>query len=203
MKWNELFFDLITLWVTIDPIGTVPVYLAVTKEMTPAQRRRAAIRATVIATGILTAFLYLGQYLLAWMRIELFSFQIAGGIVLFLFALSMIFSKDSDNGTSTDPDRDVAVFPLAMPSIASPGAMLAVVVLANNNKNSFFEETATCGVLLVVLLVTLAFMLLGERIVSLIGRSGLNILARVMGMILAAAAVQMVISAINKEPGPG
>src|SRR5439155_6390986 len=87
MSWNELLFDFVTLWVTVDPIGTVPLYLAVTKEMPAKARRRAAVRATIIAFLLLAAFLYFGQLLLRMMRIELLSFQIAGGIVLFLFSL--------------------------------------------------------------------------------------------------------------------
>src|SRR6266705_2258415 len=97
MTWNELLFDFVTLWVTVDPIGTVPLYLAVTKEMPAKDRRRAAVRATIIAFLLLAAFLYFGQLLLRMMRIELLSFQIAGGIVLFLFSLTMIFDKGSSH----------------------------------------------------------------------------------------------------------
>ncbi|HEY1921829.1 MAG TPA: MarC family protein [Tepidisphaeraceae bacterium] len=203
MNWHELFFDLITLWVTIDPIGTLPVFLSVTKRMNAAKRKSAAIRASIIAFAILAGFLYLGQYLLEEMRIELLSFQIAGGIILFLFALSMIFEK----GSSSEPDdhegQDVAVFPLAMPSIATPGALLTVVVLTDNNTHSFFEESLTCGVMVFVLLINLALMLLSNRIVLLLGRAGLSVLSRVMGIILASAAVEMVYSALKGQLGPG
>jgi multiple antibiotic resistance protein len=208
MTWHELFFDLITLWVTIDPIGTLPVYLSVTRGMTAARRKAAAFRASFIAFAILAGFLYLGQHLLEAMRIELLSFQISGGIILFLFALTMIFEKESSEkeyaaDIKPDDGRDVAVFPLAMPSIATPGALLTVVVLTGNNTHSFFQETATCAVMLLVLVANLLLMLLGNRIVSLVGRSGLSVLSRVMGMILAAAAVQMVYSGIRGELGPG
>ena len=202
MSLNELLFDFVTLWVTIDPIGTVPLYLSVTKELSPRARRGAAIRATAVAFILLAAFLYLGQYLLEVMRIELLSFQIAGGIVLFLFSLTMIFDRgapESGNGSG----HDVAIFPLAMPSIASPGALLAVVVLTDNNTHNLFQETLTCGVLVLVLVITLVLMLLAEPILRLIGRSGANILIRVMGMMLSAVAVQMVYSAIKGQLGPG
>jgi multiple antibiotic resistance protein len=203
MTWNELLFDFVTLWVTIDPIGTLPIYLSVTKNLSAEGRRRTAIRASMIAFGILAGFLYLGQYLLEQMRIELLSFQIAGGIVLFLFALTMIFERESGGELSPERGHDVAVFPLAMPSIATPGALLSVVVLTDNNTHNFLQETATCGVMVLVLVANLILMLLGERIVRMIGRSGLNILSRVMGMILAAVAVQMVYSALKGELGPG
>jgi multiple antibiotic resistance protein len=193
----------VTLWVMVDPLGTVPLYLSVTKDMTSVARKRAAMRATVIAFFLLAGFLYLGQNLLEAMRIELLSFQIAGGIVLFLFALTMIFEKGSGHDVPTGDGHDVAVFPLAMPSIATPGALLAVVVLTDNNNTSFLQETITCAVMVLVLVATLILMLLGDRIVGLIGRSGTNILSRVMGMILAAVAVQMVYSAFHGQLGPG
>jgi len=137
------------------------------------------------------------------MRIEMLSFQIAGGIVLFLFALSMIFEKSSASPETPDAGHDVAVFPLAMPSIATPGALLSVVVLTDNNTHNFFQETLTCGVLVLVLGMTLALMLLSDKLIEIIGRSGANILSRVMGMILSAVAVEMVYSAIKGQLGPG
>ena len=203
MTWNELLFDLVTLWVTIDPLGTVPLYLSVTKHLSAAERRRAAVRATIISFVLLAGFLYLGQYLLEYMRIELLSFQIAGGIVLFLFALSMIFEKDHDHDARTPEGHDVAVFPLAMPSIATPGAMLAVVVLTDNNTHSFMEQTLTCGVMAIVLIATLVLMLLAGRILKLIGPAGANVLSRVMGLILSSVAVEMVYSAFKGKLGPG
>jgi multiple antibiotic resistance protein len=203
MTWNELLFDFVTIWVTVDPIGTVPLYLSVTKDMTSAARKRAAIRGTILAFLLLAGFLYLGQYLLEAMRIEMLSFQIAGGIVLFLFALTMIFGRDLTDHSAEDAAGDVAVFPLAMPSIATPGALLSVVVLTDNNTHSFFQESLTCAVMALVLIATLILMLLGDWIMRLIGRSGANILSRVMGMILAAAAVEMVYSAFHGQLGPG
>ena len=203
MSWNELFFDFVTLWVTIDPLGTVPLYLSVTKHLPAKERKRAAMRATIISFFLLAAFLYLGQMILNVMRIELLSFQIAGGIILFLFALSMIFAKENPNDAPPDKGHDVAVFPLAMPSIATPGALLSVVVLTDNNTHSLLQQTMTCGVMVLVLVATLVLMLLGDRILTLIGRSGANILSRVMGLILSAVAVQMVYSAMKGELGPG
>jgi multiple antibiotic resistance protein len=203
MTWNELFFDFVTLWVTIDPLGTVPLYLSVTKHLSAAERKRAAVRATIISFFLLAAFLYFGEIILNVMHIGLLSFQIAGGIVLFLFALSMIFAKESPNSAPSEKGHDVAVFPLAMPSIATPGAMLSVVVLTDNNTHSLLEQTMTCGVMALVLITTLTLMLLSDRIITLIGHSGANILSRVMGLILSAVAVQMVFSALKGELGPG
>jgi multiple antibiotic resistance protein len=203
MSRDELLCDFVTLWVTVDPLGTVPLYLSVTKDMTAAARKRAAVRATIIAFLLLAGFLYLGQYVLEEMRIEMLSFQIAGGIVLFLFALTMIFEKSSGYSAPTDGGHDVAIFLLAMPSIATPGALLSVVVLTDNNTHNILQQTATCVVMGSVLFLTLVLMLLGDRLIGLIGRSGASVLSRVMGMILAAVAVQMVYSAFHGALGPG
>ena len=203
MSWNELLFDFVTLWVTIDPIGTLPLYLSVTKHLSSEARRAAAFRASFIAFGILAGFLFFGQLVLHEMRIELLSFQIAGGIVLFLFALTMIFERQSGNEPPPEKGHDVAIFPLAMPSIATPGALLSVVVLTDNNTHDLAQQGITCAVMVLVLAINLVLMLLGDRIVGVIGRSGLNIMSRVMGMLLAAVAVQMVYSAVKGELGPG
>ena len=197
MSASELLFQLVTLWVSVDPVGTVPLFLAVTKDLNAVNRRRAAIRATVISFCVLTGFLYLGQYLLDVLRIDLVSFQVAGGIVLFLFALSMIFADSSVNKAAAEAGHDVAVFPLAMPSIATPGAMLAVVVLTDNDRYTLGQQTITLGLLAVVLAATLILMLLANRVVDWIGQSGANVLSRVMGIILASVAVQMVFSALK------
>jgi multiple antibiotic resistance protein len=198
VSWNKILFDFVTLWVVIDPLGTVPLFLSLTKELTPQKRRAVAIRAITIAFFILAGFLYLGQFVLEAMRIELPSFQIAGGIVLFLFALSMIFANSSVNRAPAEDEHDLAIFPLAMPSIATPGALLSVVLLTDNAHNTLLQQTVTCGVMALVLALTLGLLLMGNRIIAWIGQSGANIMSRVMGMILAAVAVQMVYAAIKE-----
>lgn len=194
---EKIFFDIVTLWVTVDPIGTLPVFVGLTHELDAAARRRAAVKSVLIAAGILMVFLVLGEYLLAALRIRLFSFQVAGGVVLFLFALTMIFGKaPTDKATGPEAGHDIAVFPLAMPSIATPGAMLAVVLLTDNSRFSIGEQVQTSVALVVVLGAQLGLLLSANPIMRVIGRSGANILSRVMGMILAAAAVETVVSAL-------
>ncbi|HEU4517899.1 MAG TPA: MarC family protein [Microvirga sp.] len=201
MDWSSVFQEFVKIWVVVDPIGTVPVFLAVTVGMTAAARRRVAVKASLTAAGILMFFLVLGQFLLDALEIRLDSFQIAGGIVLFLFALTMIFGPSKPEAeASLEPeggDRGVAVFPLAVPSIASPGAMLAVVVLTDNNRFSFPEQAVTATVMLFCVGVTCALMLLAGPINRVIGSGGASIISRVMGIILAAVAVDGVLGAIS------
>lgn len=181
----------ITFFAVVDPIGTVPVFIAVTSRFDVKARRRIAFVATLAAAGILLFFVVVGELILAAMSIPLSAFQVAGGIVLFLFALIMIFgeSKPDEEIRLARDHRETAIFPLAVPSIASPGAMLAAVLLTENARYSVWEQTQTFLVLVGVLITTCILMLMAEPINKLIGNSGASVVSRVMGLILAAVAM--------------
>ena len=199
MTLDDYIREFVTVWVVVDPIGTVPVFIAVTATMSSKERRGVAFRAALISALILLAFIVGGQLLLEALEISLVSFQIAGGIVLFLFALQMIFGPgkpESELSENRPSKEDVAVFPLAVPSLASPGAMLAVVVLTDNNRFSITEQAITTGVVMLVILGALVLMLAAGFINRVIGISGASILSRVMGLILAAVAVDNVRDAL-------
>ena len=198
---QEIFEQFVTLWVVIDPIGTVPVFVAVTASIDASKRTGVAIHAALLAICVLMFFLLAGQFLIDALGISLPAFQIAGGLILFLFALTMIFGDSKPDqevhaAGSGDEQTSPAVFPLAVPSLASPGAMLAVVLLTDNNRFSFAEQAVTAGILVAVVGVALVFMLLAAPILKLIGTSGAAIVSRVMGMILASVAVDNVINAV-------
>lgn len=196
----------VTLWVVIDPIGTIPVFIAVTAAMSASERRATALKATVASIGVLLFFLVLGQILIDALGISLLSFQAAGGIILFLFALTMIFGepKHEADTRTTEANEDmaeaerpsVAIFPLAVPSLASPGAMLAIVLLTDNTSTSLPDQALTAAVMICVLLAAYVCMLLADPIIRLIGISGAAIVSRVMGMILASVAADAVLSAL-------
>ncbi|WP_108879887.1 MarC family protein [Anderseniella sp. Alg231-50] len=198
---QAIFEQFVTLWVVIDPIGTIPVFVAVTASIEAKKRNRVAVHAAVLAICVLMFFLVAGQFLIDALGIGLPAFQIAGGLILFLFALTMIFgdSKPKQEISKLEAEEEPespAVFPLAVPSLASPGAMLAVVLLTDNNRFSFAEQAVTAGILVAVVGVALVLMLMAAPILKLIGTSGAAIVSRVMGMILAAVAVDNVISAV-------
>ncbi|WP_146345354.1 MarC family protein [Phaeobacter marinintestinus] len=199
---SSLIEQFVTLWVVIDPIGTIPVFIAVTAALSSGDRRKAAFQAALVSAGILMFFLVFGQLLIDALDIGLNSFQVAGGVVLFLFALTMIFGEskpDSDTKLSESEVSDKpnpAIFPLAVPSIASPGAMLAIVMLTDNNRFSIQEQVVTAGVMLAVVGIACVLMLFADPIIRLIGHSGSAIVSRVMGMILASVAVNAVLSAM-------
>ncbi|MDR6952789.1 multiple antibiotic resistance protein [Ancylobacter sp. 3268] len=197
MNWSERLQEFVTFWVVLDPIGTLPVFLAVTAGLSPAARRKAAVLAVIIAFAVLVFFALAGHFLLNAMDVSIASFQIAGGIVLFLFALSMIHGGHTQSAhpeIDANP-MDIAVYPLAIPSIAGPGAMLAAVVLSDDARHDVTDRMLTLGTMSVVLLVTLTILLCAGFLSRLIGRGGGAIISRVMGMILAAMAIDLILSA--------
>lgn len=198
---QEIFEEFVILWVVIDPIGTIPVFIAVTAGIEASKRPKVALHAALTAAAVLMFFLVVGQFLINALGISLPAFQIAGGLVLFLFALTMIFGDSKPQSEAkaleSDPQQgSPAVFPLAVPSLASPGAMLAVVLLTDNNRFSIPEQAVTAGVALSVLAVAYILMLAAGPILKVIGVSGAAIVSRVMGMILGAVAVDHVIAAV-------
>ena len=200
MDWDTVLKEFISLWVVIDPIGSVPVFIAVTAGLSAQQQRGVAIRATVIAAAILLFFLVGGQILLEGVNIHLEAFQIAGAILLFLFALTMIFGEskiEEEKKQISGSHSHLAVFPLAVPSLASPGAMLAVVMLTDNHRYSVPEQLFTAGAMLAVLASTLILFFLTAPIQRLIGDSGASIVSRVMGLVLASVAVDNVLRGLS------
>ncbi len=197
---EEIIKQFVLLWAVIDPIGTIPVFIAVTAGISnPSMARKIAIKATLIAALVLLFFVLVGEYLLDALQIPLTAFQIAGGIVLFLFALSMIFgqSKPEEEMGMVKSHMHQSVFPLAIPSIASPGAMMAAVMLTDNHRFSLMHQGITTLIIFAVLLVTLIFMLLASRIQRIIGDAGASVISRVMGLILASIAVSAILAGFS------
>lgn len=200
----ELYISsLIYFIAVIDPVGTVPVFIAVTKDNERKSLPLIAFQATAVAFCVLLFFVVVGELILNAMKVPLPAFQIAGGIVLFLFALSMIFgeSKPDEEVRLAKSVSDQAIYPVAIPSIAGPGAMLAAVLLTENAKFNFIQQSVTVGAMVTVLLITLALMLLAGPINRVIGQSGASIISRVMGILLSSVAVTNVLGGIKLSFG--
>ncbi len=200
MDWAALARELVTLIVVIDPVGSIPVLLFAVQGVPRALHRRFALRAVAIAALVLLAFLVGGQFLLESLGLRLGSFQVAGGIILFLFAMTMIFGESKPAREIEEAERDHlagAVFPLAMPSIASPGAMLAIVILTDNHTESLADQAITAGLLMLVLLLTLGLLLAATHVHRMIGSTGASVISRVMGIVLATIAVDAVLGGFN------
>ena len=189
--------DFATLFTTINPIATLALFAGLTASFTPAERHWTALRACTYATIILVAAMTVGQWILDAIGIHMHSLKVAGGIILFLFGLQMLFGKmDAKRESSPEEGRDLAVFPLAVPCIAGPGTMMATIVLTDNDVYTVPERLQTGVVLVVVLLITYLLLLFSDGILRVIGRHGASILVRVMGLILCALAVEIVLTAL-------
>jgi multiple antibiotic resistance protein len=183
----------------IDPIGTVPVFIAVTSRLDTRTKRKVALVASLVSSVILIFFVIAGEFILTSMGIPLSAFQIAGGIVLFLFALTMIFgeSKPEEEVKLAEDHMDTAIFPLAVPSIAGPGAMLAAVLLTENSRYSVIEQAQISIAMLGVVFVSYLLMLAAGWVHGIIGTSGASVISRVMGIILAAIATSSTLAGIK------
>ena len=198
LDFDKFLQDSLITWATIDPIGTLAIFTGLTGGLDAAQRRRTAIRAVAYAAAVLVGAIVVGQLLLTAMGIRLISFQLSGGIILFLFGLQMIFGSGAANGEK-EPGHDIAVFPLAIPATATPGAILAVILLTDNSLYSIPTQAITTAIVLAVLGITLVLLLLATPIMRVLGQGGASILTRIMGMILAAFSVELVMNALGVE----
>jgi multiple antibiotic resistance protein len=203
---SELQFilgDFVLLWAVIDPIGTIPVFISASRKHNDDDQRIIALRAAAIAAGILLFFIAVGESVLGAMGVPILAFQIAGGIVLFLFALTMIFGESKPEAEKEDIRRaqDVAVFPLATPSIASPGAMMAVVLLTQRDRHTVDELIVVTLLMFLVIGAAYILMRCAGPIMRIIGEGGANVVSRVMGMILASVAATQVLEGIKQYFG--
>ena len=196
---NEIIKSFVTFFTVIDPIGSIPVFIAVTASVSKEDKSKIALKAALISAGVLLFFIIIGEIILNAIDVPLPTFQIAGGIVLFLFALTMIFgeSKPQSEVQQLEKSHDMAVFPLAMPSLASPGAILAAIMLTENSKHTIMEQVFTASTMLVVILIAWIFMKISAFIFKYIGNGGAAIISRVMGLILSAVAVANILEGVT------
>jgi multiple antibiotic resistance protein len=202
MPLEYLISALVTLLVVVDPVGLVPSFLAVTGSMAAASRRQVAVRACIIAGAILAGSALIGDWLLAKLGITLHAFRIAGGLLLFAVAFDMVFgarverqSKEAEEACD-EQVRNIAAFPLAIPLMAGPGAITATVLLAGQAA-AWLQLMALIGVVAVVMAVCLGVFLLAGRIERMLGITGNVVSTRLLGVLLAALAVQFVIDGVR------
>jgi multiple antibiotic resistance protein len=208
MIFTELFLSaFITLFVVIDPPGCAPIYAGLTKGASAQQARSMAVRATMIASIILLIFALFGQELLGALHIELNSFRIAGGLMLFCIAFDMVFEKRTQRRESraekiaaTPEIEDVSVFPMAMPMLAGPGAIAAIMLLMNEAQG-WSEMAEVLAALAAVLVITAASLVAAGPLIRLLGDKVEAVITRLLGVLLAALAAQYVIDGLKGSFG--
>jgi multiple antibiotic resistance protein len=204
MPVDTLISALVTLLVVVDPVGLAPIFLALTEGMPDAARRGVAVRASLIAFGVLAGFALGGQWLLAQLGITLPAFRIAGGLLLFAIAFEMVYGRRSDRQSRTaeqaaheEHAKHIAAFPLAIPMLAGPGAITATLLLAGQAGNRPALLAALIAVIAIIVGIALIVFCLAVPIGRIIGTTGNLVLSRLLGIILAALAVQFVIDGIS------
>lgn len=195
---RALLQDFITLFVVCDPLGSLPVLMSVSEGMSDSRRRRLAALAVLTAFLVLALFAAVGRQFLDLIDISVESFRIAGGMVLFLFGLTLIFGQPKHEAdlASSEGVGQTAVFPIAIPSIASPGAMLTATLLAGGGGDGGLGRLGVIALLAAVMAVTLAILMAAGPLHRVIGDAGAAAITRVMGMILTAIAVDEVLKAL-------
>lgn len=198
MDIQALVTAFFTMFVIIDPIGLTPLFVALTQGADTAHRRAIAVRATAIGFGILLLFAFFGEAVLGFAGISMPAFRIAGGLLLFLTALEMLFERRTQRreGQAEANENDPSVFPIGTPLIAGPGAIASVILLMGSAE-TVLDTIAVLGVVALVLLLVLAFFLTGGFLERLLGRVGINVVTRIFGMLLAALSVQFVLDGLR------
>ncbi len=193
-----------TLFVTADPVGLVPIFIAIAGRHSVADQRAIALRATVIAGIILIAFAILGDSILGFFGVRIPAFEIAGGMLLFVIGFQMVFSQGEAKreGPAAPPAEvdltQIAVFPLAIPMISGPGSISATVLLATHEDKGLTERIMLIGVILVLMAITYAAMLLAHPINRVLGNTGRVVITRLLGVILAAMAIDFIVRGLTK-----
>jgi multiple antibiotic resistance protein len=203
MPIDYLVSALVTLIVVVDPVGLVPTFLAVTQGLPQQARRRIAVRACMIAAAILAGTALVGDWLLHQLGITLPAFRIAGGLLLFAVASEMVFGVRIERQSKQAEDaleehvRNVAAFPLAIPLMAGPGAIAATLLLAGQARGNPIALAVLIAVVMLVCALSLVVFLLANRVDRLLGITGNVVLSRLLGVLLAALAVQYVIDGVR------
>jgi multiple antibiotic resistance protein len=188
----------ITIFTIVDPFGLIPIFLAFTGHLDKKARRSVVIYASFIALASCYFFLFLGKKLLSYLGLSFESFYIAGGILLFLVALDMIFSKPKRTRQPNQQEecyKYIAVFPIAIPMLAGPGTIATVIMFASDAKH-IYDYLIIAGAILFSLLVAVIVMIFSDAILKILKRTGLNVIDKMMGIILAAMSVQFIINAL-------
>lgn len=197
-------FTLVALLVIIDPLGTAVIFASMTTNNTEAERRRQAIRATIIASIILIAFSIAGGWLLRALGIGLPAMKVAGGLLLFLLAADMVMGQTFLRATPDEQkagaeEQDISVFPLAIPLLAGPGGMTSMILMREQARGSVEEYLAVIAALVVVLVLTLVCLLGAGTVARLLGKTGGHVIGRVLGVLLAALAAQIALDGVRQS----
>ena len=208
MSWDYLKTALVTLLVTLDPPGLAPIFIGLTIGMSGSQKREVALRASLIAFVILAGFAFGGRFVMGALGISMPAFRIAGGLLLFYIAFDMVFELSGEHkqelaskAVSVDHVRNVAAFPLAIPLMAGPGSITATMLLASRATGQYAELAGLMAIVAFAIAISYAVLMLADRVSGVLGSTGKIVLTRMLGVVLAALAVQFVVDGVKMVAG--
>ncbi len=186
---------LVLLLLVLDPFGSLPIFISVMRNVAPERRTRVALRESALAFGVLAVFMLTGQAFLSLMRLSERSLEVAGGVILLIIAIRMIFASGGEVYASEGKDREPFIFPLAVPLLAGPSAMATVLLLASRQPERLFDWI---GALTVAMAVSAMVLLGADRIRKWIGSSMVSAIEKLMGLVLTAIAVEMILAGLKR-----
>jgi multiple antibiotic resistance protein len=198
---SQIIHNATTLFIIIDPIGLIPIFLILTRHEGE-NRPNIALKAVLVGGIILFIFLLGGQFFLEALEISLPAFRMSGGLILLIIGLKMVLEGEPEHPDSSEhpqksPNQDVAVFPIAIPFIAGPGAIMSIIILTDNAKFTIPEQMVTAGVLVAVLVLTYIILAASELFQKVLGDTGINVITRLVGLLVAALGIQQIATGIN------
>ena len=195
----ELYIQsFIVYFVVVDPLGNGPIFLSLTQSQNTKEKIQTSIEAILIATVILIAFSFIGKFILSYLSISLASFRIAGGLILFIIALEMLFNKRQQRKEQivNDAKEKVSIFPLAIPILSGPAAITSVIVIMSEFGDNFIKQFVSIASLVSVMTITLIFFVIISKSGEFLNKKFINVFSRVIAIILAALSVQYIIDGI-------
>ena len=210
-EFYETFVVVLTsLFALVDPIGNAIIFASLTGTRTPYRRRIYAVKGVLIATGLLFGFMFLGEFFLNHLGISISALRTSGGILLLIMGIDMVFARNSGGTSTTDEEEqeaiqkglakeDISVFPLATPLLAGPGAIGAIILFQANAKGVVEQQLAVASALGVIMITSLLCLLASSYLQRLLGKTGMNVINRIMGILLSALAVQFVFDGIQRS----
>lgn len=198
MTVTEFLTIFTTLFVIIDPIGLTPIFIALTPELNFRQRRKIALRSSIGAFFVLVTFAIFGEGVLLTLGIDMPAFEISGGILLFIIAIQMLFQKREERRkkSASNDLPDPSIFPLTTPLIAGPGAIAAVVLISSESSGDFMKLLSINLIIMLVIFLVFLFFLTGNALERVVGKTGIDVISRLLGMLLAALSVQFIINGL-------
>ncbi len=193
--WITVFSALILLLLVLDPLGSLPIFIPIMRAVPRERRLKVALREVTIAFGVLLAFMFLGEGFLRLMHLSERSLEVAGGVILIIIAIRMIFSHAGESAYGVETGREPFIFPLAVPLLAGPSAMATVLLLASRQPDRVAEWI---GALFTAMVISFLALILADRIRKLLGDSVVSAIEKLMGLVLTAIAVEMILSGLKR-----